>query len=241
MFPVEELTCARLAIRDLTRLADLRCEPGLDVALAGEHLWVRWPPGSDRIPWALLPFFPCEFFTRHDGHWFSRGCALPTFDVPLDHQYRPLFQVLFPAPIQALEVPSENFVAVALRLERDTAYRPARALVCGLEALLKWAEVMPGVMLARYQAVISHKSVLAVGRNVPWVSPGERYWGERVLTPMGYRPCPCLPEEGLREAAGAGDDDLLVLHHDRRELIPQGLFSPLTHAALRRAQSQVRS
>jgi hypothetical protein len=62
----------------------------------------------------------------------------------------------------------------------------------------------------------------------------ERFWGDRVLVPLGFRAEPDWPEGALREAANVGPDELLVLTENATEAIPADAFGPLTRGAVRR-------
>jgi hypothetical protein len=75
--------------------------------------------------------------------------------------------------------------------------------------------------------------VLLLGSRLPPISDAVRYWGEAVLVPLGYRPEPEVPPAALRAAAGAADEELLLLGEAGAELIPRGAFSPLTRAGVR--------
>jgi hypothetical protein len=66
------------------------------------------------------------------------------------------------------------------------------------------------------------------------VPDAQRFWGERVLTPLGFRPEPELPETALRAAAEVSLGELLVLTESGAEAIPEDAFAPLTRAAMRR-------
>jgi hypothetical protein len=73
--------------------------------------------------------------------------------------------------------------------------------------------------------------------RLPAIEGGLRFWGGEVLIPLGYRAEPELADDALRQAVGAGPDDLLILDHDGAELIPREAFRRLSRASIRLAAS----
>jgi MoxR-vWA-beta-propeller ternary system domain bpX2 len=72
--------------------------------------------------------------------------------------------------------------------------------------------------------------------HLPALEEGTRFWGSDVLIPLGHRPEPDLADRALRQAVGAGPDDLVVLDDDGVELIPRPAFRPLSRAGIRLAR-----
>jgi hypothetical protein len=72
-----------------------------------------------------------------------------------------------------------------------------------------------------------------LGSRLPSIPGSVRYWGEDVLVPLGYRPDPDLASKTLRAAAGAADDELLLLDEAGAELVPREAFLALTRASVR--------
>src|SRR5262249_9797231 len=91
------------------------------------------------------------------------------------------------------------------------------------------------VRLAALRAACCQGRVLLRGERLPLLAGGERFWGERVLVPLGCRPEPELPESALREALALGDDELLLLGEGPPEVVPEAALQPLTRARLRLA------
>ncbi len=73
--------------------------------------------------------------------------------------------------------------------------------------------------------------------RLPAPEDGLRFWGCDVLIPLGYRADPDLPNRALRQAIGAGPDDLVILDHEGSERIPRKAFRRLCRASIRLARS----
>jgi hypothetical protein len=76
--------------------------------------------------------------------------------------------------------------------------------------------------------------------RLPAIQEGRRYWGSDILIPMGCRAEPELADRALRQAVGAGPDELVVLDDEGPELIPHQAFRPLSRAGLRLAGADER-
>jgi hypothetical protein len=233
--PLDNVSCARLPADALQALAGLRCLPGLAVRLDGADAWLHWPPGEERVLRSLLPLPGVELYERRDGLWYRPGRHLPSFEVPAESGGQPLEHVLFPAPIEPEPPPALSLRPDRVRLARDGTARPATALRCGLAELARWADTATGPRLAALRAARCGASVLLLGRRLPPLPAGRRFWGERLLVPLGFRPEPALPEKTLLEALGVGAGELAVLDADGAEVVPEDVFGPLSRAAVRLA------
>ena len=67
----------------------------------------------------------------------------------------------------------------------------------------------------------------------------QRYWGKRVLVPLGFRPDPELSEAVLLEACGAGRNEIVLLDSRGTIVIAESAFEPLTRAGLRLAAREI--
>jgi hypothetical protein len=74
-----------------------------------------------------------------------------------------------------------------------------------------------------------------LGDRLPLLPDSKRFWGSAVLTPLGYRPDPSLPESALREALAISEDEMLLWGHDSVEIIGRRAFTLLTRAGVRLA------
>ncbi len=236
--PLDDVSCARLPAAALAALAPLRCEPGLEVARDGEDLWLRWDTASERVLRAVLPLVGSELFAARGGLWFRPGRALPSFEVPQALEYRPLYQVLFPAPVEPAALAHLAVTPVRLTLRADDRARATSALLCPLPPLLAWADTIPAGRLATLRGLRLYEQVLVVGERLPPIT-GERFWGENVLVPLGYRPEPELPESALRQAAGLLDGEVLLLRQGAAEVFARSLLAPLSRPVLRLAGEEV--
>jgi hypothetical protein len=213
----------------------VRCAPDVRVATSDGRAWLRWQAGDDPILRQVLPIAGVRLYCRRDGSWFRPGRHLPTHEVPEDLAYRPLHEVLTPAPVAGLPPPNLALRPVTLGLVRDGWPRQTTAVVCDLSALIRWADTVPAPRLAALRAVSFEGRVLVVGKRLPLVPAGERYWGERVLVPLGFRLDPELAETLVCSALALAEDDWLLLGSRRAEVIDGTLLRPLARAGLRLA------
>ncbi len=77
--------------------------------------------------------------------------------------------------------------------------------------------------------------MILLGRGLPVVAGGVRFWGADVLVPLGFRADPDLPEPALRRALRVAEAAILVLEADEVEVVPREAFRSLTQAGLRLA------
>jgi hypothetical protein len=124
---------------------------------------------------------------------------------------------------------------ITLSLVHDHRPRHTTGLLCGLSELGRWADGATTARIVSIQAARAGDQVLLLGGKLPLLSGSERFWGERVLVPLGFRAEPALPERALLEAVGAGEDDLLLLGSQGAELVSRKAFQPLTRAGIRLA------
>lgn len=193
------------------------------------------------------------------GRWHRPGESLPAFDVPaaiggtvprgsaLDAMILP--DRICPEGPDGTPTP----VAAPLGLVRDESGCPrsATAQRCRLGSLAGWADSAPSAWIEALAAAWTPSSsddpseaeVLLLGpaARLPSVTGGTRFWGETVFIPLGFRAAPALGEPALREAVGAGPDELVVLDERGPELVPRGAFRRLSRASLRLALAQVSS
>lgn len=234
--PLDRAEAALVPIAGLAALAGRRARPGVQAIVDGDRAWVTWPPG-EAVTWQLLAAAPgVVFFERRAERWHSLGRRLPAFDVPPPGEPRPLDAVLHPAPAAPVAAPAATHAPARLRLVRGTTPRPAAALRATFDALAPWAETAPGSELHACRAAAHAGRLLLLGPRLPPVA-GERFWGERVLTPLGMRPDPDLPESALRAAAGVALDELLLLTEAGPEAARESALRPLTRAAFRAARA----
>jgi len=232
--PFDAVCLASLPCESLAALAEMRDAPGVMVALVGPRAWVRWPPGKD-VWRCVLPVPGALLYELRDGLWYRPGARLPSFDVPAITTTRPLSQALTPAPVQP-RLPDDFAVSpLPLRLVRDPAPRPATALCCTPSVLGRWADTATSKALAAVRAAVSGRVVLLMGERLPALPGAERFCGERVLVPLGFRPEPAWPESALCEVLGLSDGELAILRDSGATAVPADALRHLTRASARLA------
>jgi hypothetical protein len=254
---LDDICCARLPATALAALADLRRELAIRVRVRPaddhDHAWVHWDAGNTAVLHRLLPVPGVELYARRGTQWFRPGAHLPSFAVPeaddSDGQSIPLARAVTPRPIEAIEPGGVGAGGgsgppqpVRLGLTRATTPRDARALRCTLGDLERWAEHVPSAWLAALEAAWMSEgdgdgvAVFLLGQRLPSL-PGERFWGKGLLSPLGFRPEPDLPEAALRRALGVNSRDIVVLEADAYEVIARDSFQTLTRAGVRLARA----
>lgn len=249
--PFYEVRCASLPVEALGALADLRGRADMQVTLADGRAWLRWQAESGLMPQLLarqiLPVEGVELFTERGGEWYRLGAHLPAFGVPFRDGTTgvSLDRMVIPSKLVVLRPDEGVSDPLRIRLVRDTGEhaRPATAFRCALSVLASWAEGAPSAQLSPLQVAwraasdrdigSSEVMVLGLPGTLPLLPESVRYWGKRLLIPLGFRAEPDLPEEAIRVVAEAGEGDLAVLDDDGLELIAGELFTPLSRAAVR--------
>jgi hypothetical protein len=236
---LEHVSCARLPAPALASLAGLRRVEGVSVLPDGEHAWVFWEDGEDAILRAVLPVSGVELYERRGDGWHRPGRRLPSFEGPPSGEPIPLDRAVTPERLSVEQSRPEVARPMPLGLIRDARPRPTTAMLCPLAGLVRWADSAPSAEIEAVRGALQGESALLLGRGLPPCPGATRYWGSRVLVPIGFRPRPGLPEEALVEALGASDRELLRLVPvgDRLavEAIPLDAFVPLSRAGVRLA------
>jgi hypothetical protein len=106
---------------------------------------------------------------------------------------------------------------------------------CRLGALADWADFTTSFELHSLHAVRCGEEAIVVGKKLPLLLGCQRYWGGRVLVPLGYRPCPNLPEPALVETLRLHLGELALVDQEGIEVVQRELFAPLTRAGVRLA------
>lgn len=231
--PLDRAGAALVPLNGLAALAGQRARRDVRITAAGDLVWVTWPPGESAV-WQSLQSAPqVTFFEERAGQWYVVGSSLPRFDVPPDGESLPLDAAIVPGPIAAIPPPRESLTPVRLRIVRGDAPRPATAMRARLTELRPWIETATSAALHACRVALQGDRVMLLGPGLPVLPQAERFWGERVLVPLGMRPDPDLPETALRGAADVALDELLVLTESGAEAVPESAFQPLNRAAFR--------
>jgi hypothetical protein len=235
---LEEIYCASIPVSALPLLAGLRCRSGITAALIGDKAWIRWPPHQDVVLRQVLSIQRVELYERRQGQWYRAGCHLPCFDFPADIEGQPLDRVLLPSRFVATAPGTASMARIALRLVRDDMVRPASALECDVSTLASWADTVSQFRLPALRAARCGNRVLVTARQHSslrcdiW-SGAERFWGERVLIPLGWRPEPEVAESAILEAHGVSEDQYLLWKPTGSEAIPISAFQSLSRGGIK--------
>ncbi len=232
--PLPGVSAARLPAAGLAALAAARDAPGVRLFLAGESVWVTWPPDGGAVARRLVGVFGAEFFARRGGAWHRFGSCLPTSDAPPAGDGLPLAGALLPGRLEPAAPPTVG-PATAVRLARGGPVRRATALVCAVAELAGWADTATTDELSAARVAVADGRALVLGSPPPNILGALRLWGDTLLVPLGFRPDPDLPPAVLREAAGAEPGELMILTDARCELVPRAALVPATRAGLRLA------
>jgi hypothetical protein len=231
--------CAAVIPRaGLPALADLRCHPDVRVVLGDTHAWVTWRSTDDAVLRHLLPVAGAEFFRPWNEGWQRVGTRLPATGVPFAGPARLLQDVLTPAAFTPRPPDDPRLDLLPLRLVRSTRPERATALLCRLTELATWAHAVPTSRLAALEAARRGDGILVRGARLPALPEAQRFWGEMLLLPLGWRLEPELPTAATREALGASSEEILVWSEGGPEAIATACFRPLSRAAIRLAEEQ---
>jgi len=236
MIPALQPVCrASIPASALGAMAEVRCLPDVRVTLQDNRAWIDWPAGQEQVLELLLPVPGLELYERREGRWFRHGHSLPTSAMPDLSAGKPLAALILPVAVAAEPPSADAPTRCQARLLRDASPRDTTAMVCGLQALGAWAESASTWQITSLEAAHSGERVLLRGRKLPLLPDGTRYWGERLLVPLGFRVWPGLAEAALLEALGVDREELLILSADGGEVVPQSAFQALSRAAVRLA------
>jgi hypothetical protein len=228
---IAESSCARLPATALPHLGALRACGHLSALQEGECLWLFWPAGEVKLARVILAVEGAELFVRRGSVWHRLGEHLPVFHVPDSRSARPLSALLFPAPVTPVRPEAPAWRPVSLTLVRDGTPRPASALRISRAVLRKWADVATSYELKAVEAACSGEEVLLRG-ELPALS-GERFWGRRVLLPLGYCIEPDLAEGVLLGALGLQEGEIALWTAEGVEVLAAEVFGPVTRAGVR--------
>lgn len=220
---------ARLPASALALAGRFRGAMRIRAHLDGSTAWLRFEAPAPDIIAALLPAPGAVFYQQIGEQWRRCGSLLDA-DVP-EQGFTALETIIFPAAAPSPEPPPDFPLPAALTLAPSDKPEPARALLCKAAALAAWACLAPDAAITSLRAARAGGAVLLLGDSLPPME-GRRFWGSRVLLPLGVRPVPELPESVLAECL-AIPGDCLALLDDELELIPLAAFAPLSRASAR--------
>lgn len=230
-----DITCASIPAHYLDRLAAVRSQKQIKAHRIDGVIWLTWPSNTKEVAELIFPLFGAELYQRQRQHWFAFRRQLPTFDVPDLTNARPLADLLFPTSVSLPSVPGDLPPPMPLTLVSDSTPRLATAMQCKLVDLHDWLDSVPTVRFSELKALRQLDSILILGRDLPPIAESQRFWGTRLLTPLGSRYDPFFPEATLLDILDLASKQLLLLRPTGMELIDQSHATPLTRAAVRLA------
>jgi hypothetical protein len=236
--PLDEICCARIPLAALAGLAEVRCAPDVEAILDGDVCWLRWSAGNVDVLRHVLPLPGVVLYVQRKDNWHLYGSRLPTDGPPAGPATR-LDRVILPDRIELEAASPGQWQAVPLRLARDSTPRKTTAMLCPLAVLAAWADAVSTARLASLWAAVAGESVLLFGSRLPLLPDSTRFWGQRVLVPLGFRPEPPLPPSALAEIVQVGRGDVALLRTETVEIVPEQAIQPVTRAGLRLACREV--
>lgn len=255
----------RIAAQDASALSDLRLSPGLKICEAGDDLWLqgtlddresdaaaddasgeseadkrldltlRKLPGADRY-W-ILP----------DGQLQPMGFRLPRGYLPSGRWLSLRDFLLVVLPLHRWGT-AEGIRRHKLQLVRQDSATAAEAPAAPTLLVTRWstwrsyAIVAPQVRLDRWTfAAAADDRVLIRGAPLPPL-PGTRFEvRQRVAVPYGWRWSPAVDPEVVREAAGAGEAELVLLTPQKLYRVSDDAFVHGSRASIRATEAALQA
>jgi len=235
---LSEISCASFPWSDLPALGPARALSHVEVARIDDRAWVRWQPGNELVLERILPLPDARFYVLRDQYWYRFSYHLPAFDVPFAVDYQPLHRVLILRLFEAEAPPGSKCEPAVISLVSDDRVRPATGALFSMTSLVQWIDMMPTPRLAEIQAACCGDQALLLGSRLPILPGCERFWGTKMLMPLGYRPEPLLPESAIRQGLSVAENDLLLWNFEGVEIISRRVFTPLTRSGVRLAAQE---
>jgi hypothetical protein len=235
MRAIDDVSGACMAVEQLSMLAEVRCVRGVEIVQENQQVWVSWPADREEVLQRVLAVPGVRLFVKREANWYELGRRLPAREVGFDGLRKPLFHALTPVAPQMESPNTQSIDRVCLHLVPDDRARQTTALRCSIDVLQRWIERTPGVQFERLKAVLADEEVLVVGDGLPMLPGNARYWGERVLTPLGFRIEPELPPGVLQEVLGLSDHDLAIFSDSGVERFSRELLTDLSRGRVRLA------
>lgn len=231
---MDQCRAARVPKTALAALAPLRQLTGVQIVEAADEAWIVWEGNMPALIGSLLPASGVVLYRRDEQNWRPIRDALPDFAVPFEGPPVAISRAVLPGKVLPSAPPDQRFGRVDVKLVPSAQPRPVTAIRCVAHRLLCWAEKATSLEIGEVSGAVCGETVWLRGKSLPFLPESARFWGELVLTPVGFRPDPDWPEGPLRQAAQVNDDEILVLSPNGPEALPASAFQPLTRAAVRK-------
>ncbi len=225
----------RLPKAGLATLAHLRNQQEIRVVEFADGAWIFWEGERPTVLQLLLGIPNVELFVPKNSDWVRIDRHVPTFAVPDRDASTRLENTILPLAVQPTLISESTFQRISVSPVRCEKAHPTSAVCCEIEALRTWADTALTREINAIRAARKGKMAWLLGSDLPVLAKAERFWGNKLLVPLGYRPEPAWPESVLVDVAGIEKGELLVLRPDRVETLPLDAFQHLTRAAIRLA------
>ena len=223
-----------LAREDAATLSSLRLQSGIDVAEAGNAIWLRGQAGDEALQ-AKLASLPAtsRFEWQASSQLRQLHERIPSARLP-ELSWQSLAAWLQGRlPVAAL--PAHEPVRMALRLVRSSDEHEPQLLLTTLEAFKRFVATAARVRLQRLHfAADADRNVLVRGTPLPPL-PGQRFvlWGG-VAVPAGFAWVPAVSVQVLAQKFGVPSDALILWNADGTiTRLHSEQFVPVSPGALR--------
>lgn len=230
---LDDCRAARVPREGLAVLAPLRHMTNVHVVELGHEAWVSWEGEMPSVVNTLLAIEGARLYRPSQSGWHLLDQSLPDFAVPHTQESLRLDRAVVPEPCIPVMLQAFRGERIPVSLTPCDRPRPTTALRCQRATLIEWCDRAPMAEIEAISGAWSGSKVWLRGR-LPALPDAERFWGERVLTPLGFRPEPDWPESALRQAAIVDDEEILVLTAEEPEAIALSAFRKLSRASIRR-------
>jgi len=230
----ESLRAARMPVASLHALAVFRTRNDIRVSVIDDEAWVWWDSSDSELVQSLLAAPDATFFAQRNGEWFEAHSLLPMWDMPASAPTQRLDEILTPSPFAVIRPEPLSEPPKSIELVRDVHPRTASALRCTWSDFVRWADTATTFSIERLEAAKSDDVVWLRGEHLPPIAKSERFWGERLLLPLGFRAEPDWPESMLLAIADVPSSDVVVVLPNAIEIIPANAWGPVSRAAIRR-------
>jgi hypothetical protein len=232
----QQVCAAHFLEQHLPLLGRLRNVLTLRLHVHNGEVWIQFPAGERAVLECLQVVPGVRFFSQIDKVWYRFGNSLPTSEHPPTGAGRPLTMLLQPSGLTAEAVTQlEPISPVRLGLVRSGVARQTSALRCQLSDLQGWIDSATTSEIAAVRGVYFSNEVLLLGEVLPVVPGSIRFWGQRVLLPLGFELSESYSEQSILAAVRAANYEMLLIQETEVQFVMMSLLQPLTRAGLRLA------
>jgi hypothetical protein len=231
-----KITTARIPLASLKSLAHLRHRSDITVSLDDHgNAWIHWLQSAiaEEVMLALRPLTDVSFYYREANTWYTRGSGFPAKITPPNQPGLALAKLLFPEKMTSQSPENKAFARITPVLSRGGQTCPASAMRLPFASLHAWVNHATSAQIHALHGVYEADQVWLLGQHLPAASQGMRFYGERLLLPLGYQLQPMLPVESSLALVNASERDVVFWSHDEIRVIPREEFAPLTRAGVR--------